>query len=146
MLDIRDLHQVSSEHPVAVRHRGGHTSYYNSKVLALGGRHQKHTHSALGTFVRDANGELNGRVTDRARAVFNNVGMRPSYTADQMRLRNRDALTFISKLFVVASRARAMKAATCSPCSRCGRAENLLHRVSYEARVRWWRPTSTSSQ
>jgi hypothetical protein len=32
--------------------------------------------------------------------VFNNVGMRASYTADQMRLRNRDALTFISKQFV----------------------------------------------
>jgi hypothetical protein len=39
-------------------------------------------------------------VTDRARAGFNNVGMRPSYTEDQTRLRSRDALTFISKQFV----------------------------------------------
>jgi hypothetical protein len=37
VLDIRDLDQVSSEHPVAVRHRGGHTSYCNSKALALAG-------------------------------------------------------------------------------------------------------------
>src|SRR6516165_4635010 len=36
-LDIHDLDQVSSEHPVAVRHRGGHTSYYNSKAFELAG-------------------------------------------------------------------------------------------------------------
>src|ERR1700734_297421 len=36
-LNIRDLDQVSSDHPVAVRHRGGHTSYYNSKAFALAG-------------------------------------------------------------------------------------------------------------
>jgi predicted amidohydrolase YtcJ len=99
-LNIHDLDQVSSEHPVAVRHRGGHTSYYNSKAMALAGVTRNTPNSAAGTFDRDANGELNGRVTDRARAVFNNVGMRPSYTADQLRLRNRDALTFISKQFV----------------------------------------------
>ncbi|MEA2947867.1 MAG: hypothetical protein QOI40_3197 [Alphaproteobacteria bacterium] len=29
-LNFHDLDQVSLEHPVAVRHRGGHTSYYNS--------------------------------------------------------------------------------------------------------------------
>jgi predicted amidohydrolase YtcJ len=99
-LNIHDLDQVSSEHPVAVRHRGGHTSYYNNKAMALAGVTRNTPNSAAGTFDRDANGELNGRVTDRARAVFNNVGMRPSYTAEQARLRNRDALTFISKQFV----------------------------------------------
>ena len=34
-----------------------------------------------GTFDRDEKGELNGRVTDRARSVFNNVGKRPTFTA-----------------------------------------------------------------
>src|SRR5262249_32170474 len=29
-LNIHDLDQVSREHPVSVRHRGGHTPYYNS--------------------------------------------------------------------------------------------------------------------
>ncbi len=28
---MRDLDQVSTDHPVAVHHRGGHTSFYNSK-------------------------------------------------------------------------------------------------------------------
>jgi predicted amidohydrolase YtcJ len=99
-LDVHDLDQVSSEHPVAVRHRGGHTSYYNSKALALAGVTKATPNSAAGTFDRDAKGELNGRVTDRARAVFNNVGMRPKFTADQVRQRNRDAQSFISKQFV----------------------------------------------
>ena len=36
-----------------------------------------------GTFDRDANGDLNGRVTDRARNAFNRVGKRPTFTADQ---------------------------------------------------------------
>src|SRR5262249_14352379 len=93
-LNIHDLDQVSKDHPVAVRHRGGHTSYYNSKAFELAGVTRNTANSPAGTFDRDANGELNGRVTDRARNVFNNVGMRPSFTADQLRLRNRDALSF----------------------------------------------------
>ena len=32
-LNVHDLDQVSTEHPVVVRHRGGHTSFYNSKAL-----------------------------------------------------------------------------------------------------------------
>jgi hypothetical protein len=32
-----DLDKVSTEHPVAVHHRGGHTSFYNSKALAMAG-------------------------------------------------------------------------------------------------------------
>jgi predicted amidohydrolase YtcJ len=34
-LDVRDLDRVSTEHPVSVRHRGGHTTFYNSKAFAL---------------------------------------------------------------------------------------------------------------
>ena len=36
-LDVHDLDKVSSEHPVVVHHRGGHTSYYNSKALTMAG-------------------------------------------------------------------------------------------------------------
>ena len=133
-LDIRDLDQVSSEHPVAVRHRGGHTSYYNSKAFALAGVTKNTPNSAAGTFDRDVNGELNGRVTDRARAVFNNVGMRPSYTADQMRLRNRDALTFISKQFVRYGLTSVHHEGGDLFALQQVRARgDLLHRVSYEA-------------
>jgi predicted amidohydrolase YtcJ len=133
-LNIRDLDQVSSDHPVAVRHRGGHTSYYNSKAFALAGVTKNTPDSAAGTFDRDASGELNGRVTDRARAVFNNVGMRPSYTADQTQLRNRDALTFISKQFVRYGLTSVHHEGGDLFALQQVRARgDLLHRVSYEA-------------
>src|SRR6266550_6095007 len=36
-LNLHDLDQVSTEHPVVVLHRGGHTSFYNSKAFELAG-------------------------------------------------------------------------------------------------------------
>jgi predicted amidohydrolase YtcJ len=98
-LDVHDLDRVSTDHPVSVRHRGGHTTYYNSKALALAGISKETPNTKAGTFDRDAKGELNGRVTDRARLVFANVGMRPTYSAEETRRRERDGLAFISKQF-----------------------------------------------
>jgi predicted amidohydrolase YtcJ len=133
-LDIHDLDQVSGDHPVAVRHRGGHTSYYNSKAFALAGVTKSTPDSPAGTFDRDQNGELNGRVTDRARAVFNTVGLRPTYTADQTRLRNRDALTFISRQFVRYGLTSVHHEGGDLFALQQVRARgDLLHRVSYEA-------------
>src|SRR6266566_8110235 len=133
-LNIRDLDQVSKDHPVAVRHRGGHTSYYNSKAFELAGVTRNTPDSAAGTFDRDANGELNGRVTDRARNVFNNVGLRPRFTADQMRLRNRDALTFISKQFVRHGLTSVHhEGGDLFALQEVRSRGDLLHRVSYEA-------------
>src|SRR5262249_6146818 len=34
-LNTKDLDRVSTEHPVAVRHRGGHTTFYNSKAFEM---------------------------------------------------------------------------------------------------------------
>jgi predicted amidohydrolase YtcJ len=99
-LNVHDLDQVSSEHPVCVHHRGGHTSYYNSKALQLAGI-DKHTPNRMGgTYDHDENGELNGRVTDRARDVFANVGKRETFTPEQKEQRDRDGLAYISKQFV----------------------------------------------
>lgn len=99
-LNVHDLDQVSTEHPVCVHHRGGHTSYYNSKALELAGI-DKHTPNRMGgTYDHDQNGELNGRVTDQAREVFNNVGKRETFTAEQKEQRDRDGLAYISKEFV----------------------------------------------
>jgi predicted amidohydrolase YtcJ len=98
-LTVRDLDQVSTEHPVAVRHRGGHTSFYNSKALELAKVTKDTPNPPGGTFDRDANGELNGRVTDRARSVFNGVGSRPTFTPEQRAERERDGIAHISKQF-----------------------------------------------
>jgi predicted amidohydrolase YtcJ len=133
-LNIQDLDRVSGDHPVAVRHRGGHTSYYNSKAFALAGVTKNTPNSPAGTFDRDANGELNGRVTDRARAVFNDVGKRPTYTVDQTLLRNRDALSFISKQFVRYGLTSVHHEGGDLFALQQVRARgDLLHRVSYEA-------------
>ena len=99
-LNVRDLDQVSREHPVCVHHRGGHTSFYNSKALELAGV-DKHTPDRMGgTYDHDENGELNGRVTDRVRDVFNNVGKRETFRPEQKEQRDRDGLAYISKQFV----------------------------------------------
>jgi len=99
-LNAHDLDRVSTDHPVVVRHRGGHTSFYNSKALEMAGVTKNMPNPPGGTFDRDTNGELNGRVTDRARSVFNGVGQRPSFTAEQLNQRERDGLAHISKQFV----------------------------------------------
>jgi len=99
-LNVHDLDQVSKEHPVVVHHRGGHTSYYNSKALELAGVNKDTPKRTGGTYDRDENGELNGRVTDRARDVFNNVGKRETFTAEQREQRERDGQAYISKQFV----------------------------------------------
>jgi predicted amidohydrolase YtcJ len=99
-LNVQDLDQVSKEHPVVVHHRGGHTSFYNSRALELAGLNKDTPNRMDGTYDRDANGGLNGRVTDRARDVFNNVGKRETFTAEQKEQRDRDGLAYISKQFV----------------------------------------------
>jgi predicted amidohydrolase YtcJ len=99
-LNVHDLDQVSKDHPVVVEHRGGHTSFYNSKALEMADINKNTPNPPGGTFDRDPNGELNGRVTDRARSVFNRVGKRPTFTAEQTLQRDRDGLAHISKQFV----------------------------------------------
>lgn len=99
-LNMHDLDQVSKDHPVCIHHRGGHTSYYNSKAFELAGI-DKHTPNRMGgTYDHDENGELNGRVTDRAREVFEKVGKREMFTPEQKQQRDRDGLSYISKQFV----------------------------------------------
>lgn len=99
-LNVHDLDQVSKDHPVCVHHRGGHTSFYNSKALELAGVNKQTPNPMGGTYDRDANGELTGRVTDRAMDVFHNVGKRETFTPEQKGQRDRDGLAYISKQFV----------------------------------------------
>lgn len=98
-LNRHDLDEVSRQHPVVVRHRGGHTSYYNSNALALAGVTRDTKNPAGGTFDRDEKGELTGRVTDTARNVFNNVGTRPAFSPAEVERRGRDGIAHISKQF-----------------------------------------------
>ena len=133
-LNVHDLDRVSAEQPVVVHHRGGHTSFYNSKALELAGITRDTPNPAGGTFDRDAAGALNGRVTDRARSAFNRVGRRPVYTAEQTAQRERDGLSHISKQFVRYGLTSVHhEGGDLSALQQVRARGDLLHRVSYEA-------------
>ena len=133
LLNVRDLDQVSTEHPVVVRHRGGHTSFYNSKAFELAKVTKDTPNPPGGTFDRDENGALNGRVTDLARSVFNGVGQRPTFTPEQRAQRERDGVAHISKQFArygLTSVHHAGGDLTAQPAVRAR--GDLHHRISYE--------------
>ncbi|MEO6444632.1 MAG: amidohydrolase [Gemmatimonadaceae bacterium] len=132
-LTVHDLDQVSTEHPVRVQHRGGHTAFYNSKALQLAKITRDSPNPPGGTFDRDANGELNGRVTDRANDVMSAVGERPSFSAAERERRERDGLAHISKQFVRYGLTSVHHEGGDLAALQDVRARgNLKHRVSYE--------------
>jgi hypothetical protein len=100
LITARDLDRVSTEHPVVVRHRGGHTSFYNSKALAMAGVTKATPNPPGGTFDKGPDGDLNGRVTDRATAAFAGVGKRQIFSPEEQGRRSRAGQAFISKQFV----------------------------------------------
>ncbi len=92
------LDEVAPDNPVSVNHRGGHTSWYNSKALELAGITKNTPDPDHGRFFRGADGELTGRVAELARGVFRNVGIRETFTPEQERQRNLDGMKHISAL------------------------------------------------
>ena len=98
-LNIHDLDEVSKDHPVIVRHRGGHTYFYNSKAFEMAGITRDTANPMGGTYDKDADGQLNGRVTDLASAPFGKVGVRRTYTPAEAEARARDGIAHISRQF-----------------------------------------------
>ncbi|HEV2688192.1 MAG TPA: amidohydrolase, partial [Bryobacteraceae bacterium] len=134
LLNLHDLDQVSKDHPVAVHHRGGHTSFYNSKALEMADINKNTPNPPGGTFDRDANGDLNGRVTDRARNALNRVGKRRTYTEEETLQRDRDGLAYISKQFVrYGVTSVHHESGNLFALQQVRERGDLLHRVSYEA-------------
>src|SRR5215469_11997882 len=132
-LNVHDLDKVSAEHPVAVHHRGGHTSYYNGKALQMAGVTKNTPNSSGGTYDKNPNGELNGRVTDRARGIFAKVGNRQTYSPAEQLQRDREGLAFISKQFVKYGLTTVHHEGGDLMALQQVRARgDLLHRVSYE--------------
>ncbi|MGZ3376527.1 MAG: amidohydrolase [Phenylobacterium sp.] len=100
LVTAQDLDRVSTEHPVVVHHRGGHTSFFNSKALAMAGVTKATPNPPGGTFDKGPDGELNGRVTDRATAVFARIGKRQTFSPEEQARRSREGQAFISSQFV----------------------------------------------
>jgi predicted amidohydrolase YtcJ len=133
LLNRQDLDKVSTEHPVAVRHRGGHTTFYNSKALELAGITKNTPNPEGGTFDKDANGELNGRATDTARTMIERAGQRPTFTGEQRAQRSRDGLAHISKQFVRYGLTTVHhEGGDLGELQEVRQKGDLLHRVSYE--------------
>jgi predicted amidohydrolase YtcJ len=133
-LNIHDLDQVSQELPVVVHHRGGHTSYYNSKAFELAGVNKQMPNPPGGTYDRDAVGDLNGRVTDLARNALDKAGKRPTFTEEQMLQHDRDGLAYISKQFVrYGVTSVHHEGGNLTALQQVRARGELLHRVSYEA-------------
>jgi predicted amidohydrolase YtcJ len=97
-LTRKDLDEATTEHPVSVAHRGGHTNFYNSKAFELAGITAQTPDPSDGRFFKE-NGELNGRVAENARGVFARVGKRETFTPEQRRDRARNGMKHMSQLF-----------------------------------------------
>ena len=136
-LTVRDLDLVSTEHPVCVHHRGGHTAFYNSKAFALANVTKATVAPAGGTFDKDSSGELNGRVTDRAMNVLSAAGKRREYSVAENDMRERDGMAHISKQFVRYGLTTVHHQGGDLGAIQDVRARgDLRHRVSYEANGR----------
>ena len=142
-LTIHDLDQVSQDHPVAVHHRGGHTSFYNSKAFEMAGIDRNTPNPPGGTFDKDAKGALNGRVTDAAKSAFYRVGRRQASTIENSGLDDAPAdslqreiagLAHISKMFARYGVTTVHHEGGNLPAMQKVRASGeLKHRISYEA-------------
>jgi predicted amidohydrolase YtcJ len=133
-LNIRDLDEVSTEHPVIVRHRGGHTYFYNSKAFAMAGITRDTPNPMGGTYDKDENGQLTGRVTDLASAPFSKVGERRTYTPAEAEQRARAGVAHISKQFARYGLTTVHHEGGNLQAMQDVRARGeLRHRISYEA-------------
>ncbi|MEZ5288086.1 MAG: amidohydrolase [Vicinamibacterales bacterium] len=132
-LHVRDLDEVSRDHPVVVRHRGGHTSFYNSKAFEMAGITKNTPNPMGGTYDKDPNGELNGRVTDRAMDPLRKIGNRPTYSAAELEQRGRDGIAHISKQFARYGLTSVHhEGGNLAAIQEVRARGELLHRVSYE--------------
>ena len=137
LLTRHDLDRVSTVHPVVVQHRGGHTSFYNSKALEMAGITTSTPDVQGGTYDKDPNGDLTGRVTDRARDVIDRVGARPQLSAGERATRERDGVAHISKQFARYGLTSVHHEGGDLAAIQDVRARgDLKHRVSYEAQER----------
>ncbi|HTC35903.1 MAG TPA: amidohydrolase [Bryobacteraceae bacterium] len=141
-LTIHDLDQVSKDHPVAVHHRGGHTSFYNSKAFEMADVNAQTPNPPGGTFDKDSTGALTGRVTDNAKNAFYRVGKHRNVTAENSGLdaasdsleREVAGLAYISKMFARYGVTTVHHEGGSLPAMQKVRASgDLKHRISYEA-------------
>jgi predicted amidohydrolase YtcJ len=97
-LHRKDLDEAVPNHPVSVAHRGGHTTWYNSKAFELAGITRNTPDPKGGRFERDSTGDLSGMVAEHARAVFDKVGKREEFSPEEQRKRGQAGMKYMSGL------------------------------------------------
>src|SRR5262245_25100743 len=97
-LHRKDLDEAVPNHPVSVAHRGGHTTWYNSKAFELAGITRNTQDPKGGRCERESEGELSGMVAEHARAVFDRVGKREEFSPDEQRKRGQAGMKYMSEL------------------------------------------------
>lgn len=133
-LTIADLDRVSTEHPVMVLHRGGHTAYYNSLAFRLAGVGADTPKPPGGTFDRDASGQISGRVTDAGMDRLGKVGKRPALSEGERLRRARDGAAHMSAAYARYGLTTVHHQGGDFAALQAIRARgDLRHRVSYEA-------------
>jgi hypothetical protein len=132
-LNRADLDRVSTVHPVAVIHRGGHTAFFNSKAFQLAGITKDTPQPFGGTFDHDSKGELNGRVTDNAQDVLWKAGNWPKYSESETAERAKAGIAHMSRQFARYGLTTVHHEGGNFSALLQARADGeLLHRVSYE--------------
>ncbi|MGE5563588.1 MAG: amidohydrolase [Bacillota bacterium] len=128
-----DLDRVSTVHPVAVIHRGGHTVFVNGKAFELAGVTKETPQPFGGTFDHDASGELNGRVTDNAQDLLWKSGTFPTYSEAEQFARAKAGIAYISKQFARFGLTTVHhEGGNFSALMQVRQDGELMHRVSYE--------------
>lgn len=92
-LNVQDLDEAAPDHPVAVAHRGGHTTYVNSAAFRIAGINEQTSDPKGGKFYRDASGKLTGKVAEAANDLIDRY-IPSEYTRDDL----REGVKIISKM------------------------------------------------
>lgn len=90
-----DLDAAAPHHPVLVNHRGGHTSYVNSRAMAIADVNEKTPDPQGGKFERRDDGKLTGRVEESATGAF-----RRKIPNSATRTDRREGVKLITKMIV----------------------------------------------
>lgn len=72
-----DLDEAAPDHPVMIRHRGGHSLYVNSLALKKAGIEARTPNPEGGVFVKE-NGQLTGQILEKAMSPFNQFQSSPA--------------------------------------------------------------------
>ena len=88
-----DLDAAAPNHPVIITHRGGHTSWVNSRAFEMADVNEKTPDPEGGKFERDRNGKLTGRALETATAPF-----RSKIRSTATRAERREGVKLITKM------------------------------------------------